>query len=117
MSLFIRKLPWYVPYYSGTRCIIVPRFEQNEQLQRTPWVNGSASNENWIAPQWQLPLYGCITIFHAPHRFNLLISRTLKNFLFFFNRTLDGLALKVFYLQPIKCFRIFLTMIEVVFHF
>jgi len=23
-------------------------------------VIGSPSNENWIAPQWQLPLYVCI---------------------------------------------------------
>jgi hypothetical protein len=41
---------------------MAPRLEQNEQLQRIPFVIGSASNENLIAPQWQLPLYGCITI-------------------------------------------------------
>ena len=41
---------------------MVPRLAQNEQLQRIPWVNGSASNEKWIAPQWQLPLYYCIVI-------------------------------------------------------
>lgn len=42
---------------------MAPRLEQNEQLQRIPFVIGSASNEKRIAPQWQLPLYGCITIF------------------------------------------------------
>jgi len=35
----------------GTREIIVPRLEQNEQLQRTPRVIGSASNAKRMAPQ------------------------------------------------------------------
>ncbi|OIR14663.1 hypothetical protein GALL_44690 [mine drainage metagenome] len=45
---------------------MIPRLAQNEQLQRIPWVNGSVSNENWIAPQWQLPLYDCMANFISP---------------------------------------------------
>lgn len=48
---------------------MAPSLAQNEQLQRIPLVMASASNENWIAPQWQLPLNGCIVMFHDPSVF------------------------------------------------
>ena len=44
--------------------------ETERAVAAYPMVMGSASNENWIAPQWQLPLNGCIVMFHEPSVFS-----------------------------------------------